>query len=834
MIAALEQAVSEIRDEAPDAAVVEAAAARVWARLMVGDAVTAPASLHHIRGCAGFQALIPEYRAGRLPAARATLLQDHLHECVACRKIYEGRVVSMPAPQAARRVAHRVRWAAAAVVVAAAGLSVWVAVDQFGTRTGHAIVQTVNGTLYEVSAAGIRPLLAGQDLPDGIELRTAKDSDAMLQLRDGSVVELRERSGLSTDQTASDLTIHLVRGSVIVQAAKRRNGHLFVATADCRVAVTGTVFSVSAGVKGSRVSVVQGEVHVSQDNQDKVLHAGEQAVTSASLDPVSVKDDISWSRNRDHLMQQLNALRSSLQQIQMPALRYSSNLLKRLPADTALYVAIPNLGQYLSEAQVVFRQQLAQSPELSALWGSRVRNAEPVLEKLRAASEYLGDEVAIVGLGDAPGNAGGLAAGAGPVFLAEVKRDGFPEFLKHEAPALTIETRPGLVAFGLAAGPVKALAAALDAPSTFSSTPFYARIAESYQDGAGILISADLSHMAHQPFAASGVRYFIANQKQVNSQMEATAAVAFDGPRTGIAAWLGDPAPMGSLDYVSPDATFVTSFVVKNPGAIVDQVQGLVDQLPMVNSKARGDVRQQSTLDVRDDLAASLGGEFSLSLDGPPFPVPSWKLVTEVYDPERIKATLRKLVVAHDEAAAKNGGKPLRTAEETVDGQTYYVMASNDPPNPLTEVHYTFADGYMIAAPTRALLTRALQIKMAGTSITHSARFIAMTPRDHYTNFSAVIYQNLGTTLAPLAGLLGAFAPNGGGGSTEALQRMGNMKPTMITAYGEPDRISIAGTGDLFGNGITSIVGGNLMGVVGNALPFAQFQGTTHRQPAFK
>ena len=398
----------------------------------------------------------------------------------------------MPAPQTARRVAHPVRWAAAAVVVAAAGLSVWIAVDQFGTRTGHAIVQTVNGTLYEVSAAGIRPLAAGQDLPDGIELRTAKDSDAMLQLRDGSIVELRERSGLSTTQTASDLTIHLVRGSVIVQAARRRTGHLFVATADCRVAVTGTVFSVSAGVKGSRVSVVQGEVHISQDNQDKVLHAGEQAVTSASLDPVSVKDDISWSRNRDRLIEQLNALRTSLQQIQMPALRYSSNLVKRLPANTALYVAIPNLGQYLGEAQAVFRQQLAQSPELSALWGSRARNAEPVLEKLRAASEYLGDEVAIVILA----NAGSPDdAGQAPVFLAEVKRDGFPEFLKKEAPGLTIETRPGLVAFGPAPGAVKALAAALDAPSTFSSTPFYARIAESYQDGAGILISADLSHI---------------------------------------------------------------------------------------------------------------------------------------------------------------------------------------------------------------------------------------------------------------------------------------------------------------------------------------------------
>ena len=212
---------------------------------------------------------------------------------------------------------------------------------------------------------------------------------------------------------------------------------------------------------------------------------------------------------------------------------------------------------------------------------------------------------------------------------------------------------------------------------------------------------------------------------------------------------------------------------MKNPGAIVDQVQQLVDQLPMVASKARNDVRQQSTLDMHEDLAASLGGEFSLSLDGPPFPVPSWKLVTEVYDPERIKATLHKLVAAHDELAARNGGKPLRTGEETVDGQTYYLMASNDPPNPLTEVHYTFSDGYMIAAPTRAMLTRALQIKSAGTSITHSAQFVAMTPRDRFTNFSAVIYQNLGTTLAPLVGLLGAFAPNAGPASTAALQAPG-------------------------------------------------------------
>ena len=201
----------------------------------------------------------------------------------------------------------------AAAVVAAAGLSIWVAVDQFGGRTGHAIVQTATGTLYEITPEGIRVLAAGQELPDNVEIRTAKDSDAMLQLRDGSVVELRERSGYSASEAGNDLTIHLDRGSIIVEAAHRRSGHLFVATADCRVAVTGTVFSVSAGVKGSRVSVIQGEVRVSEDNRDKVLHPGEQTVTNASLEPLSVRDDIPWSRNHDPLLKQLDALRTSIE-----------------------------------------------------------------------------------------------------------------------------------------------------------------------------------------------------------------------------------------------------------------------------------------------------------------------------------------------------------------------------------------------------------------------------------------------------------------------------------------------------------------------------------------
>jgi hypothetical protein len=308
--------------------------------------------------------------------------------------------------------------------------------------------------------------------------------------------------------------------------------------------------------------------------------------------------------------------------------------------------------------------------------------------------------------------------------------------------------------------------------------------------------------------------------------------VGFDGPRTGIAAWLAEPSPMGALDYVSPDATLVTAFVVKNPADIVDQTLALQQRSPAAAEKALADARQQTGFDVRGDLAASLGGEFAVVLDGPAFPVPSWKLVAEVYDPGRFEATVQKVIEAYNREAAKSGDKPLRTSQEVADGHTFYMIAGGVP-NPLTEAHYTFAGGYLIAAPTRALVARALQVKAAGTSIARSAKFLSMAPRDGHVNFSALIYQNLGTTLAPLAGLLDAFG-RGGRGRQMPLQDLGNFKPSLIAAYGEPDRITIASNKNVLGKSVTDLLSGNLLGIAGSALPFSQLQGTRRPQPAFR
>lgn len=810
----LEQALSEMRQEPIDDTVVEAAAARVWARL--AEAAGQHAG-EHIGGCEAFQALLTDYRAGKLSEARSMLVKDHLHECVACRRVFEGKVVVMPAAKPrASAPRYAVRWAAAAVVVIAAGVAIWQTVEYTGGYTGRATVRSLDGALYLVTAAGIQPLAAGQEFPDGAEIRSAKDTSAVLQLRDGSLVELRERSSLSTSGAVSDLVIHLGRGSVIVEAAKRRRGHLYVDTADCRVAVTGTIFGVSAGAKGSRVSVVQGEVHVSEGATDRLLQPGQQTVTGEDLEPETVREDIGWSRNRNRyfaLLEQLAKLRAGIQNVHLPDLRYSSRLLDRLPASTVFYASIPNLASYLGQVQSVFNRQMAASPELSARWGAQGTRAVSILTEVQRASEYLGDEIAVVG----------TEGSDSPVFLAEARRPGFEDFLKQAGLPLAVEARNGRVIFGPERAAVDRLAPALDAASGgFAGTPFYARIQQAYAEGAGLLLCADLSRMGH-PDSLTGLRYVIAEDKEVHQQMEARATLGFESQHTGPLAWLADPAPMGSLDYVSSDATLLGAFVVRDPGAMLDQIAGLVHSTP-------AELGAQ-TPDTQRDLAASLGGEFALAMDGPAFPVPSWKLVVEVYDPARFESTVERLVAQANQQITGAGEPAIRTAQENVNGRTYYMVGGGRP-NPLTEAHYTFADGYLIAGSTRALVAHALEVKDARTSILRSARFTAMAPRDHYANFSAVIYQNLGQTLAPLAGLLGSMAQNGQ--QQNAIAGLGNMKPLLVAAYGASDRLTVASSGDLLGMSLTNMMTGSLAGMAGNALPLGQLMGTRPRNPAYK
>jgi hypothetical protein len=106
---------------------------------------------------------------------------------------------------------------------------------------------------------------------------------------------------------------------------------------------------------------------------------------------------------------------------------------------------------------------------------------------------------------------------------------------------------------------------------------------------------------------------------------------------------------------------------------------------------------------------------------------------------------------------------------------------------------YTYADGYMIVAPTRALLMDALHAHTTGDTLGRSASFKALLPVDQNENYSAVAYQNLGPVLTPLLS-------NMSGESADALKKLASdAHPTAICAWGKDAGIEVASNSNLFG-----------------------------------
>ena len=792
----LEQAIAEIRDEPIDPAVMEAAAARVRANL------TEHTTLHT---CEDFQALMPAYRAGTLAPARALLLKDHTHECVACYKALKANPPATshqsPATRGGRAwyATPAFGWAVAATLVAA------VAIYAFGDRLRpaysgpEATLESAQGLIYRVSGTGTVPIIRGAEIMAGADIRTARNAHAVLRLRDGSHVEMHERAGLSVSERGRDMTIGLDRGAIIVQAAKRHAGHLYVATRDCRVAVTGTVFSVNSGIKGSRVTVIEGTVLVAQDRHQDILHAGDQVATSPSMGATPVANEISWSNNAAAYIAMLNAvtaLNAKLDQDQFPALRYSSNLLNLVPAQAIIYASIPNLSQALTEVQQVFVPKIQQNATLAQWW--QTNHLDQVIADMSTMSSYLGNEMIVAASPNASGHPGQ------PVIMAELKQPGFETFAQSEIAKLATGANsqkiqvvtnasalssvpqgecillvlPNLVALSPDVATLQQIAAGT--PTQFAGTEFGAQIVAAYGSGVGLLFAADVQAMAPASHGhAPNVQYFMVQQTGNAGAAETRASLIFNGQRTGVASWLAAPAPLDALDFISPQATLAWGAVVMQPTAIIDQVMTMQSANPAF-AQHLAEVQAALGVDIRNDLAAALGGEFAGAQDGPLLPTPSWKVAIEVYNPTLLQSTIEKLV------AASNGAVTLQPS--TVNGATYYTVSCQGAAH-FPSIYYTYTDGYLLAGSSIALLETAIQNRASGYTLPRSSTFTALIPHDQYANFSAALYYNA-ATLAPV---LEQFS-----NSSTVQQLTANLKPTLIVAYGENDRISLATSGSLF------------------------------------
>ncbi|MBZ5656967.1 MAG: FecR domain-containing protein [Acidobacteriia bacterium] len=823
---------SAIRNEQVDDKVVAQAGERVWSS--IAGSPTVDISTQKLRSCEDFQALIPGYLGKQLPGPRALLFEDHVHTCVGCRHALErtrdGQLQAVWRPELKRPRFPFWRWAVAATaVVAVAFATLALSMGIFpGQHVVHGAVQNVDGSLYAVIGDNVRMIPAGYEIRSGDEIRTAKGSSAVVRLLDGSLVEMGERADISLSRAWNGTTIHLDGGQVIVQAAKQRTGRLYVATDDCLVSVKGTIFSVNRGIKGSRVAVIEGVVRVDYGVRTTELRAGDEATSSANVSKVPIQNEIAWSRNAAKYLALLGdfaVLQKQFAAIPGPGLRYSSDLLPYLPDNTVVYAAIPNLANTLEEATRLFQDRLQQSPALRNWWRQQQKGSSPkladVLDHMKTFSSYLGDEIVF-----AAGKTG--TTYTAPIVLARVRQPGLEAFLQSESrrlssdqsqPALQMVHDPGAVTPApnhpllvyltddlLIASPdaVELQRAAMRARqgngSAFAQTPFYQQIARAYQQGAGWLFCADMEQIVVQnvhvgsssndlPPGIGDVRYLTMEHREVSGKTENQAALTFASQRQGVASWLAAPASMGSLEFVSPEASMVTSAVIKNPRSIMEEVFQMAGSGDANFAQHVAEFEAKTGVNVLDDITAPLGGEVTMAFDGPVLPTPRWKLILEVYDPSTLQATMAKLVDSFNREGNAQGHS-LQLATRKVGSQTYYVISSPNHAN--SEVDYTFVDSYLIAAPDLGTISRAIQARQAGYALTHSPAFQALLPSDGYTNFSAIFYHNLGPVVEPIAEQLkssGALTPQQRQ-SIDALTA--NSAPGLIYAYGEPDRIVVA------------------------------------------
>jgi len=825
----LDEATQAMRAAKPDASDLSASAEKVAGRLGIAFTQNSDA----IESCEDMRPLLDAYRAGTLPVTRALLVEAHLRECAVCyRRLRSGSgAVNWSAPKVIA-VRPKVRplavaWSmAASLAVAAAGLFAYQSYWQIpqGVR---AEVQSIDGSASLITESGDRLLAPGAQLHEGDVLRTGGGSHAVVRLADGSTVEMNERSALGFRARGHNATLDLNRGALIVKAAHRSSGHLYVHTEDCRVAVTGTVFSVNSGIKGSRVAVLQGAVEVRHAGVRSMVNAGNMFTTTENLAPEPLAEQVSWSPNRNEyleLLAQFSVLQHKIEQIPLPQPRYGSDLLNRMPADTQLYVSVPNLGDFVTQAKAIFDDQLKQSPVLQKWWntGKQDKTAEldELVNKVHDLSQYIGDEMVIVALKQ--------QTGPGFAVVADVQRSGLADLLKQEFAkegheGLTVLDENGLnaasvgghggyalvrqkeVVFSNSIETLKTIDAQLNAgASGFATGEFGQQITAAYNRGAGIILAANLQRMMEeasvhggkhastfmQQSGVSGVRYLIAEHRQTNNGIDNHLNLQFAGNRQRVASWLGSPAPVGSLEFVSPNAALAVAGVTKDPASIVDDMVAMISA-DGSKSDELNKAQEELGIDIRNDLAGNLGGEFLFALDGPVLPTPSWKAVIEVKDSARLQSTLERMVQAaksHFQGKDKHG---IAISSTQAGGQTFYEV--HDTGTGALVAEYTYGSGYMIVAPTRALLMEALQTRANGNSLAHSSSFKALLPVDQNENYSAVAYQNLGPVLTPLLSQMN-------GGSADAIRKLAaDSHPTAICAWGKDTRIEAASNSNMFG-----------------------------------
>jgi hypothetical protein len=345
------------------------------------------------------------------------------------------------------------------------------------------------------------------------------------------------------------------------------------------------------------------------------------------------------------------------------------------------------------------------------------------------------------------------------------------------------------------------LAQRVDEPGAraFQGSTLHTQLAETYAGGVSWILGVDLAAATAEGASAISpeeaatmdrlglldATTLVIERHRDGDWYATNAEVRFSKPRRGMMAWLAEPALMGSLAFVSPEAYVAASAVTKDAEVMFDD---LLEMVVSENETALAELRlveQIIGIDLREHLAATFGGEATFALDGPMLPVPSWKLIVEVYDPGTLVHTIERAVALVNVEINALGEAPVVFDTFKSDGRTFYTLGRGGFDR---KAVFTFVDGYLVVAPNQAVIEAAIAQRESEVSLATSSAFRALLPDNGFTDCSALVYRDLGS-------LLDAVPPGVIGELEFADALSDDLSQGLVCIFGEEDRITASATG---------------------------------------
>ena len=610
--------------------------------------------------CEEFRHDFPAYLVKVLIPSRGVLLEDHLSRCPSCRK----RMAEMRGKRTVTdmRVRSSSRWVRLGTLAAAASLLIAIVyvgrdtIDVMMAPGGpRATVVSTEGGLFRVAAGSVQ---ASAAIGERDSVRTGPGARAVLQLADGSRVDVNERTELFLTAAWSGQTIHLQRGDIIVNAATQRRGSLRVLTRDSIASVKGTIFAVSAGVGGSVVSVVEGSVAVNQPGKELVLRPGDQAASIPAL-ASSVAQAVSWSPDSQSYLKLLASFVKIEQELaNFPAeLRSNSALLAHLPAGAGVYGAVPNPGLTIGRALALAQEQSTQNATFAAWWNSESgQELRQIADRIESVSPLLGEEI-VFSVSVAESSVSGSGEPV-PLVMARVQPGKRAELATAVKRLFAQAGEPASYAV------FDDLIVVSDSPSHLAwatahlgqgaGSPFAAAITERYQRGVGWLIGLDAASLITiaseddappvELAAMTKMKYVFLEQRAPAGAEENEVTFAFQGPRTGVASWLADAGSGGAADTLPADSLVAGYVSMREPLQMFEELTAQMTRSEPEFASGLSSLEEKLGASFVQNLTAAVGTEAALALTGFSTSGPIWVMASLANNPWVIDSSLQKLV----------------------------------------------------------------------------------------------------------------------------------------------------------------------------------------------